>query len=229
MNIGIIGAIKEEIEIFKKIIYLYKNNCVQDYQINIGTFKKNNIFLIQSGVGKVSASIATMILINLYQPDIIINSGSAGSLVTQLNIGDIILPQKVCYYDVDLTEFGYAYGQIPKYPKKFKINNIIYKYFYKKKLDSISILQKGLIITGDSFINNHSHINILKNKFPLAIAVDMESAAIAQICYKFNIPCIIIKSISDSSDHNAKINFKKNISIASKNASEYVKYILEDL
>ncbi|AEO08016.1 5'-methylthioadenosine/adenosylhomocysteine nucleosidase [Buchnera aphidicola] len=228
MKIGIIGAIKEEIKRFKRIICLNQKH-VQNYIIYIGKFKKHNIYLIQSGIGKVAASIATMILINLYQLDIIINSGSAGSLESSLKIGEIILPKTVCYYDVDLTNFNYAYGQIPTYPKQFKINKKLNKFFQEKNLRKKLIFKTGLIITGDSFIQNNTCINILKSKFPSAIAVDMESAAIAQVCYKFNIPLIIVKSISDLSNEDATDNFKKNISIASLNSYIFVKYILENI
>ncbi|AEO08568.1 5'-methylthioadenosine nucleosidase [Buchnera aphidicola str. Ak (Acyrthosiphon kondoi)] len=229
MNIGIISAISKETKTLKKIIHPYVKKTISNFKIYERRFKKNNIFLIQSGIGKVSASISTMILINLYQPDIIINSGSAGSLNSLLKIGDIIIPEYTCYYDVDLTNFGYAQGQIPKYPKKFIINKKIHEFCKKNALKYQLKFTKGLIISGDSFIRDNAHIKILKVQFPSAIAVEMESAAIAQVCYKFNIPLIVIKSISDSSDNNATFNFKKNISIASFQFSKFVKIILEDL
>ncbi|QCI22665.1 5'-methylthioadenosine/adenosylhomocysteine nucleosidase [Buchnera aphidicola] len=229
MKIGIIGAISQETEILKKIIHPYAERMVRNYKIYIKTFKKNDIFLIKSGVGKVSASIATMILINFFKIDIIINSGSAGSLNSQLKIGDIIIPQKTCYYDVDLTNFGYFQGQIPKYPKKFTINKKIYNFFEKKSYKHELKFTKGLIISGDSFIRENSRMKFLKKIFPSAIAVEMESAAIAQVCYKFNIPLIVIKSISDASDNNATLNFKKNVSFASCQLVKFVKIILENL
>lgn len=87
----------------------------------------------------------------------------------------------------------------------------------------------GLIVSGDSFIRKNSSIKKLHNKFPTAIAVEMESAAIAQVCYKFKIPLIVVKSISDLSDNNATLNFKKNISVASFQSSKLVKIILENI
>lgn len=101
---------------------------IGSYIIYTGKFKNNNIFLIQSGIGKVCASISTMLLINLYQPDIIINTGSSGSLDSSLKVGDLIIPEKICYYDVDLTNFGYSLGQIPDYPKYFTINKTIWNF-----------------------------------------------------------------------------------------------------
>ncbi|MCU4137009.1 5'-methylthioadenosine/adenosylhomocysteine nucleosidase [Buchnera aphidicola (Sitobion miscanthi)] len=229
MKIGIIGAINQEIKTLKKIIHPYIKNNISNIKLYQGKFKKNIIFLIKSGIGKVAASMSTMTLINLYQPDIIINSGSAGSLNSLLKIGDIIIPEKTCYYDVDLINFGYALGQVPKYPEKFIINDKIYN-FCKKNTSKYELkCTKGLIVSGDSFIRKNSRIKSLKNKFPHAIAVEMESAAIAQVCYTFNIPLIVIKSISDLSDNTATFNFKKNISIASFQSAKFVKIILENL
>ncbi|QIQ41806.1 MAG: 5'-methylthioadenosine/adenosylhomocysteine nucleosidase [Buchnera aphidicola (Microlophium carnosum)] len=229
MKIGIIAAISQETKILQKIIYPYIKKIIGNCKIYIGTFKNNDVFLIKSGIGKVSASISTMILINLCQPDIIINSGSAGSLHSLLKIGDIIIPEQTCYYDVDLTNFGYTRGQIPKYPKTFIINKTIYNFCKKNSARYQLKFIQGLIISGDSFIRDNSYIKILKNQFPSAIAVEMESTAIAQVCYKFNIPLIVIKSISDLSDNHATVSFKENISLASFKFSEFVKIILENL
>ncbi|QCI20941.1 5'-methylthioadenosine/adenosylhomocysteine nucleosidase [Buchnera aphidicola (Hyperomyzus lactucae)] len=229
MKIAIIGAIKKEIETLKKLI----NTCIEkkngNYTIYIGKFKNNDIFLIKSGIGKVSASISTTLLINLYKPDIIINTGSAGSLNSLLKIGDLIIPEKICYYDVDLTNFGYSLGQVPKYPKYFTTNKKIWNIFKKKFIQYELTFQTGLIISGDSFIRKNSCIKKLNNKFPSAIAVEMESAAIAQVCYKFNTPLIVVKAISDLSDNNATLNFKKNISVASFQSSKLVEIILENI
>ncbi|ACL30029.1 5'-methylthioadenosine/adenosylhomocysteine nucleosidase [Buchnera aphidicola] len=229
MKIGIIGAINQETERLKKIIHFYIEKKINTYKIYIGKFKSHDVFLIKSGIGKVSASIATMILIDLYKPDTIINSGSAGSLQSFLKIGDIIIPKKTCYYDVDLTNFGYTRGQIPGYPKEFTVNEKICN-FFKKNADKYQLKYiKGLILSGDTFVRENESIKILKKQFPSAIAVEMESSAIAQVCYKFNIPLIIIKSISDASDNNATVNFKENIDIVSYQLSKFVKIILENL
>lgn len=152
---------------------------------------------------------ASTILINLYQPKFIINSGSAGSLNASLKIGDIIIPKKICYHDVNLTNFGYSRGQIPQYPKKFKtdknLNNLL-------KIISIQFKLKfstGLLVTGDTFVRGDSFIEKIKYHFSSAIAVEMESAAIAQVCHQFKIPFIVVKSISDLSDSKATKNFEK--------------------
>ncbi|QCI18555.1 5'-methylthioadenosine/adenosylhomocysteine nucleosidase [Buchnera aphidicola (Aphis nasturtii)] len=228
MNIGIIGAIDQEIKIFKKVIIDKQVKNIGQFQIYIGKFKKNNIFLIKSGIGKVSASIAAMILINFFKINIIINSGSAGSLHPELKIGDIIIPNKLCYYDVNLINFGYARGQIPQYPKTFKINKNLYHVLIETAIKFNFKFATGLLITGDSFVRGENFINKLKLQFSYAIAVEMESTAIAQVCYQFNIPLIVVKSISDLSDTQATSNFNKNISLASLQSFNLVQLILEN-
>ncbi|WP_053940532.1 5'-methylthioadenosine/adenosylhomocysteine nucleosidase [Buchnera aphidicola] len=229
MNIGIIGAINKEIKIFKRIIHHQEIKQIGQFKIYIGKFKKNNIFLIKSGIGKVSASIAATILINTFQINIIINSGSAGSLDPNIKIGDIIIPKKLCYYDVNLISFGYSRGQIPQYPKDFKINKYLYQILIETAKKYEIQFFTGLMITGDSFIRGKDSIEKLKSQFSHAIAVEMESTAIAQVCYQFNIPLIVIKSISDLSDTKATVNFKQNISLASLRSFNLVQLILKNI
>ncbi|QCI21521.1 5'-methylthioadenosine/adenosylhomocysteine nucleosidase [Buchnera aphidicola (Hyadaphis tataricae)] len=229
MKIGIIGAMHQEIQIIKNIIKPYHIKNLINSKIYIGMFKTHEIFLIQSGIGKVSAAIACMTLIQLCKIDLIINSGSAGGLIKTLSIGDLIVPKKICYYDVNLKNFGYSLGQIPTYPKFFRVNNVLFNFFKEVSKQFQLPFYTGIIVSGDSFVRKKVYVNQLKHHFSSAVAVDMESAAIGQVCYKFNIPFIVIKSISDASDNSATVNFKKNIDIASLQSSNFVKIILENI
>ncbi|AYN24836.1 5'-methylthioadenosine/adenosylhomocysteine nucleosidase [Buchnera aphidicola] len=229
MKIGIIGAIEQEIKKIKETIDNLTTEKIGNIKIYKGKFKKIEIFLIRSGIGKVSASISTMILINLFQPDFIVNSGSAGSLNSSLKIGDIIIPKQTCYHDVNLTNFGYSRGQVPQYPKKFKTNKYLHEILKKIAINFKFKFLTGLLITGDSFIRGNNFIKKIKNQFSSAIGVEMESTAIGQVCYQFKIPFIVIKSISDLSDSNATSNFEKNISIASLESSKLVILLLKKI
>lgn len=229
MKIGIIGAIEQEIKKIKEIINDLTLKKTGNIKIYIGKFKNMEIFLIQSGIGKVSASMSTMILINLFQPDFIINSGSAGSLNSSLKIGDIIIPKKICYHDVNLTNFGYSRGQVPQYPKTFKTNKNLHEIVKEIAIKFKFKFLTGLLITGDSFIRGNNFIKKIKYQFSSAVGVEMESTAIGQVCHQFNIPFIVIKSISDLSDNDATSNFEKNISIASSESSKLVKLLLKKI
>lgn len=210
INIAIIAALHKEIKKFNEEIKLTKKIQNKKYKINSGKFKKFNLISIISGIGKVSSAISTTLLIEQFSPEFIINIGTAGSLCKKLNVGDIIISKKNIYHDVDVTTFGYKYGQIPKNPAYFlsdkKLLNLA-----KKSAKKLKIKNKiGEICTGDCFIDNIEKKKKIKNFFPKAIAVDMESASISQVCYKFNIPFISIRIISDLSNKESKRLFKKS-------------------
>ncbi|WP_343183245.1 5'-methylthioadenosine/adenosylhomocysteine nucleosidase [Buchnera aphidicola (Neophyllaphis podocarpi)] len=227
MRIGIIGALKEEhtflLDKIKRLKKIKKNNIY----IYTGKLKKTNIFIIISGIGKVSASIATMKIIEIFNPDIIINTGSAGSLIDSLNIGDIVIPNKVSYFDVNLTNFKYKIGQIPRCPQFFIMNKLLYKISIKSVIKTKYKFTSGLIVSGDYFIRNKIQKKNIKSNFIDAVAVEMESAAISHVCYIFKIPLIIIKSISDKSNKSSTKNFKKFVSLVSLKTCKIIELIID--
>lgn len=229
MKIGIIGAIKKEIIFLLKKIKKCKIKEIGNFKFYNGYLHNVNIIILLSGVGKVSASIVTTLLITYYNPNVIINIGSAGSINPLLKIKNIILPNKTCYYDVDVSIFTYPIGQIPKYPRFFLINakllNLAKKCIYRLKYK----FQEGLILTGDSFIYKKHMLQSILNHFPSAIAIDMESTAITQVCYNFKKPILIIRAISDFANKYATWSFKKNIKQASYCATQVVEEILKIL
>ncbi len=206
--IGIIIAIHKEAEIFIKKIKNKQYKLIKKKKIILGYINKKKIVFIKSGIGKVFSSIATILLIQNFKINYIINIGTSGSLKKKIYYQDIIIANKIRYHDVNITEFGYKLGQIPKTPK-----------YYKTKIPTIDKIKKinkyykyntyiGELISGDKFINKYQKI---KKNFPKAISVDMESAAIAQTCFIFNTPLICIKIISDKSNKESKKDFYKNI------------------
>jgi adenosylhomocysteine nucleosidase len=229
MKIGIIGAVKKEIIFLRNKIKKCIIKKIGNQEFYNGYLHGINITILKSGIGKVAASMVTTLLISYYNPDIIINIGSAGSISSLLKIKDIIIPNKTSYYDVDVRMFNYSIGQIPKYPRFFFVNaellviakQCIHKLNYKFK--------SGLIVTGDSFVHKkHILLSIIKH-FPSAIAIDMESTAIAQVCYNFKKPILIIRAISDFANKDAVFSFKKNIEQASHHATIIVEEILKNI
>ncbi|WP_343192751.1 5'-methylthioadenosine/adenosylhomocysteine nucleosidase [Buchnera aphidicola (Taiwanaphis decaspermi)] len=226
MKIGVIVAIKKEAFLIYKKIKNKKKIKICGFKIYFGKVYNFVIYIIISGIGKVSATISSMILINNFDIKIMINIGSAGSLSNKYKIGTILIPNKIGYHDVDVTAFKYKLGQIPKIPAFMKINKIIFNKF-KNKIISEKKIITGLLLTGDQFINKKRSINILK-KFPKAIAVDMESCAISHVCYKFKIPIIVIKSISDFSNEKSHYDFKNFLSLSVYNSSKILFCVLEN-
>lgn len=209
MHLGIIVAMEEELAPILPVLPCQKvNNIFQLYQC-----KKNNlqISIIVSNIGKTAAASATTYLIENYNPDFLLNIGTCGGL-NNTNIASIILANSTAYHDVDVTAFGYKLGQLPKEPAIFTSNNHIYNFqeistFLKNRYPVLN----GLIVTGDQFVANKDRVNIIKNMYPNIVAIDMEAAAIAQVCVRYNKSFIFLKKVSDLADSEATDSFKDEL------------------
>ena len=123
MKIAIIGAMAQEVEILLSYMAEPKITEIAGCKIYEGKINNTNIALLQSGIGKTAAAIGTTLLIQLTKPDVVINTGSAGGLDRNLNVGDIVISSDVRHHDVDVTAFGYEKGQLPANPAGFTPNS----------------------------------------------------------------------------------------------------------
>ena len=172
-----------------------------------GQLEGKDIVLTQSGIGKVNVAISTTLLIEQFKPDLIINTGSAGALDKALNVGDVVVSDRVMYHDADARAFGYELGQIPQMPASFDSDsNLLQKATEAIKEQQLTA-KIGLIVSGDSFIGTFEQRATIKENFKDALAAEMEATAIAQTCYQFNLPFIITRAISDLADGDAGITF----------------------
>ena len=170
------------------------------------------------------------LLLEKFQPDTIINTGSAGGYNSELNVGDIVISTEVRFHDVDVTAFGYEIGQMAQLPAAFpaqeKLINIAEE--AAQSLKPLKII-KGLICTGDTFMADPEKAEIARNNFPTMEACEMEAAAIAQVCYQFKVPFVIIRSLSDIAGKKSELSFEQYLPVAAKNASILVANILNKL
>jgi adenosylhomocysteine nucleosidase len=158
-----------------------------------------------------------------YKPDAVINTGSAGGYNPELRIGDLIISSEVCYHDVDVTAFGYEYGQVPQLPPAFQADEKLAETALRaaKTIDGIQAV-KGLIATGDTFMSNPERVEFVRCKFPRLQAVEMEGAAIAHVAHQFGIPFVIIRSLSDIAGQQSEISFDQFIETAAVNSANLV-------
>lgn len=231
MNIiGIIAAMQEEFEQIKKIMNSTKKKIIKDITFLEGMIGNRQIILVLCGVGKVNAARTTQILIDYFNIDTIINIGSSGALNPELNIGDIVIADKLIQHDFDITAFGHNKGYITgvgEYIYSDKkmvkdISNIINNISQKKYKVKI-----GTIATGDIFCTDIEMKNKIYKKFN-AQCVEMEGAAIAQVSYLNKIPFIVIRSISDTPNGNNNIVFEKFIKLASIRCAELLQKYLNN-
>lgn len=228
-KIGIIVAMEEELEEILNIMNNIEEKEIYDLTFKTGQIEKNKVVVVKCGVGKVNAARVTQILIDTFNIKSIINVGSAGALNPFLNIGDIVIAEKLVQHDFDITAFDHDKGYITgvgdyiysniELIEKFKnaANNLKEK-DYK--------IKTGIIATGDIFCTDIEMKNKIYSKFD-ADCVEMEGAAIAQVCYLDKIPFIVIRSISDSPNGNNEIDFDKFVELASKRCANILKEFLK--
>ncbi|RIN87826.1 5'-methylthioadenosine/adenosylhomocysteine nucleosidase [Mammaliicoccus sciuri] len=224
--IGIIGAMEEEVEILKSSIENRETIQIAHVIFYKGNIEDKQVVLAQSGIGKVNAAITATLLINEFKPDLIINTGSAGSVDSELNIGDIIISNKVYYHDVNATAFGYKLGQVPSMPEFYETDSKLIDLAKSsiEQLDLNGIV--GEVATGDSFIGSIDQRKVIESNFPTASVVEMEAGAIAQTCYQYNVPIIVTRAVSDLADKESDVTFEEFLKVACVNSSKIVKLLL---
>ncbi len=229
-TVGIIGAMEPEVEILKDSMFIEKEETIAHTTAYIGTLNGQNIVLVQSGIGKVNASIITALILERYDIDYIINTGVAGAMDENLKVTDMVVSNEVAHHDVDATNFGYSYGQVPGMPAVYTSDDML----IRQTLTALSLNDEingssGLVVSGDSFIDSDAEKKHIYENFPNAMCVDMESSSIAQTCWQFKTPFVIIRSMSDSANDAADMNYEEFLAKACVHSSEVVKSVLREL
>jgi len=225
--LGIIGAMQEEVEILKNDIENLEVKKHAHVEVYTGKLYGYDVVLMQSGIGKVNAALTTALLIEHYQPEAIINTGSAGGLGQGLSVGDIVISREVLHHDVDATEFGYVLGQVPGMPMTYTADERLMA--LTEEAIQINNLQAhiGLIVSGDSFIGSLEKKEEIIENFPEVLAVEMEAAAVAQVAYQYQIPFIITRAVSDLANGEAGMTFEEFLKVACVSSSKIVKSLIE--
>ena len=146
-----------------------------------------------------------------------------GAMIPNLNVGDLVISSEVRHHDVDVTVFGYEYGQVPQLPAAFQADEELIK-VAEEGAKEISDIQTvlGLIATGDAFMNDPVRVDYIRDKFTDLKAVEMEAAAIAQVAYQFGIPFVIIRSLSDIAGKESNISFDQFLEKAALHSTNLV-------
>lgn len=230
MRVGIIGAMDEEVELLRSKLKDRKDTTLAGSEFYQGKIDSLEVVLLKSGIGKVNAALGTALLIEKFKPDVIINTGSAGGFHRDLNVGDVVISTEVRHHDVDVTIFGYEYGQVPRMPAYYSPDQRLVNVAVKnaEKIDGIQVAE-GLIASGDSFMNDPERVEFIRTKMPDLYAAEMEAAAIAQVAYQFEVPFVIIRSLSDIAGKDSNISFDQFLDTAAKNSAELILLMLEEL
>ena len=230
MKIGIIGAMEIEVVRLRTLLSDKNEQKKGGFIFYTGKLNGNDIVLLQSGIGKVNAAIGAAIMIDNYSPDFVINTGAAGGFPGDLNVGDIVISKELIHHDMDCTVFGYKTGQVPGMPASFvadeKLIDLADKCIHK--LIEVKT-KKATILTGDQFMNNAKATRRIKDAFPSAEAVEMEGAAIAQTCFQFKVPFVVIRSISDIAGQENAVEYEEFVETAAVNSANMVVEMTKEL
>ncbi|UPA07268.1 5'-methylthioadenosine/adenosylhomocysteine nucleosidase (plasmid) [Borrelia anserina] len=235
-SILIVFAMDSEALALNKLMSRKKEVVLKDYGLNKkivkGKISNRNVISAVVGIGKVNAGLWTSYLLSKYNISHIINCGVAGgvinSKVRDLNVGDVVVSSEVAYHDFDLIKFGHKVGQVPELPQRFSSDrNLLEKALkaIKTKLKGVNGYS-GLILSGDQFIDPSYLTKIVAN-FEDVVAVEMEGAAIGHVAHIFNVPFLVVRSISDIVNNEGnEVEYNEFLKLATVNAAVMVQEIL---
>lgn len=229
-KIGIIAAMEEEMQQIKEIMEGISEKKIYNLTFYIGTISQKECILVECGIGKVNAARTTQILIDNFDIEYIVNVGTAGATSTELNTTDVVIADKLIQHDFDITAFGHPKGYISNVGLYLESDTQLMKKMEKaiKNLENIDFkILVGTIASGDIFCTDIKMKEKIRNKFE-ANAIEMEGAAIAQVCKLDDIPFIVIRGISDSPNGNNEITFEQYLEKASKRCAQIIEKFFEN-
>ena len=191
MKIGIIVAMEKELKLLLPLLENRQETVKNDVTFHIGTVNGNEVIAMQCGIGKVNAAMGALTLIDLFEPEIVINTGVAGGTGSDAGVLDVVIADRVAYHD--FWCLGEDWGQVPGCPKFFNTVN-----FHLLDDTENPRIKRGLIASGDLFVSKPSEVEFIRSIYPDVKAVDMESAAIAQVCHLKGVLFYCMRVISDT-------------------------------
>ena len=229
MKYGIIGAMDVEVNTLKSHMKESIVTTIAGMDFCEGKVGNSDAVIVKSGVGKVNAACCVQVLAEHFKVNAIINTGVAGSLDNDINIGDIVVSTDTIYHDVDATVLGYQLGEVPQMGvASFSADEGL----REKAVAAIKIADpdinvfEGRICSGDQFISNRSVKDSIKERFG-GSCCEMEGCAIAQASYINNIPFVIVRAISDKADESVQVSYDEFEGKAAMHCAKLVEYMME--
>lgn len=245
--LGILGAMSIEVEELQRQLLDRKEETHLGIRFETGTLNGRRVVLARSGIGSVNAAVATALMIEHYRPKHVLFTGIAGGLNPELGPCDIVIATKTTYNDFgELTDTGFKpFATVSPVdgkdnPLEFPADPVLLaaaekaaKGFVLDEVDTPRGKRKprivlGTVLTGDQFVASAARREALRKQFK-ADATEMEGAAVAQICWQNQAPCLVIRSLSDEAGTKAMMDYKRFEKIAANNSARLVMRILKEL
>ena len=230
-KVGIIGAMELEVETLKSKMTDVRITKKANMEFYEGILNSTPAVVVRSGIGKVNAALCVQILVDVFEITHVINTGVAGSLNAQLNIGDILISKDALHHDMDVTIFGYQLGEVPQLGRlAFSADERMMKLAKsscEKTCPEINVLY-GRVVSGDQFISDGTVKDRLIQTFH-GDCTEMEGASIAHGAYLNNIPFVIIRAISDKADGSAEMDYPQFEKAAAEHSAKLVEDMIKEL
>lgn len=222
-TIAIIAAMQPELDLLQQRLVKPETSRIGAVTFHQGELAGHAVVLALSGIGKVNAAMTTALLIERFHPGMVINTGSAGGVGEELHVGDVVIGAQTAHHDVDVTAFGYEHGQVPQLPARFDADARLMAAAEQAALAFTgATVRRGLIVSGDQFIDSSAKTSVIKQHFAEVQAVEMEAAAIAQVCHQQAVPFVVIRAISDAGDDHAGVSFDAFLQTAGAHSAQMV-------
>ena len=227
-KLAIMGAMEEEIEPllahFKDVnIVEFADN--KYYEVNYNGLE---IVIAYSKIGKVFASLTAATMIEKFACDTLLFSGVAGGINPSLKIGDLIIADKLCQHDLDITAFGHPHGFVPGGNVFVETSKELREAAIKVASNNGLKVLEGTIATGDQFVHSTEKKEFIESTFQ-ADALEMEGASVAVVCKALNVPCFILRAISDTADMDAGFDFDEFLKSSAIESAKYLIKIVDEI
>ena len=231
MKIGIIGAMDVEVANLKEAMKTEREVVRAGMRFCEGTIGGTEVVVVQCGIGKVNAGLCVQILCDLFDVTHLINTGVAGSLDEEINVGDVVVSIDAMYHDMDVTGLGYVPGQVPQMDVlSFAADPMLREAAVKacrEAAPEIGVFE-GRVVSGDQFICDRAKKNEIKKTFG-GLCTEMEGAAIAQAAYVNGVPFVIVRAISDKADESVVVAYGVFEAQAARHCTSIIEHMVKSL
>ncbi|MDO5328573.1 MAG: 5'-methylthioadenosine/adenosylhomocysteine nucleosidase [Coriobacteriia bacterium] len=234
MNIAIIAALENEISIIKDKLADKQVQTISNINFHTGKISGHTITVAKCGMGKVSAALVSQIAIDYFRPDLMINTGCAGALQKNLQIGDIVMGKTLVEWDLDTTDIGDPKSWIQelnmvKLYSDRDLSNKLKECIHNSKKSFGKKVYDGLIASGDRFVASQEVTDYIFKYFPDALCAEMEGAAVAHVATQNNIPFCVIRTMSDTADGDSGVDYWDFSKVASEQSAEILINLFKEL
>ena len=229
---GIISAMENEISLLLKEADIRRVDKIGGVDYHVGTLRGENVVIVQAGIGKVLASSGVTAMLNNYDISRVFFTGIAGGVGDETEVLDVVIATTLVQHDFGtVTNEGFqwfeGYDNMIRY---YDCDGELVDFAYDAAVEVVGAdhVFKGTIATGDQFIASEEYVTRLQNDFN-ALACEMEGASVALVCMQYDVPCVVIRTLSDKADGNAHETYENMGDIAADHSGRILMQMLEDI